>query len=265
MNAVAARGSLWEGMRIQGRVIGALLLRETITRYGRYNIGVLWLFFEPMMFTTGVIGLWSLVFPHTPVAVPLVGIAITGYSCVLLWRNTVSHASRAIQPNLTLFYHRPVRAFDTLVSRVLLEVIGATSSFTMLTIFFAAVGAIAWPVDVLSVAIGWLLMCWFALALGMILCAATERSEFLARIWHIVSYLMLPLSGAAYMVYWLPPDYQQLVLWIPMVHGTELIRYGFFGDTVPTYSDPVYFLYANLVLTLLGIAMMRDISAKVHS
>jgi capsular polysaccharide transport system permease protein len=217
-----------------------------------------------MMFTSGVVALWGIIFPHVPVNVPLVGIAITGYSCVLLWRNTVSHATRAIQPNLSLFYHRPVRAMDCLLARVLLEVIGATGSFAVLTLFFCTVEVIPWPVDLLPVLGGWLLMCWFALALGMILCAATERSEFIGRIWHIASYLLLPLSGAAFMVYYLPPDYREMALWIPMVHGTELIRYGFFGDTVPTYSNPAYFASADFLLTALGLAMMRDISARVH-
>ena len=32
---------------IARRVIGALLLRELLTRYGRNNIGFLWLFVEP--------------------------------------------------------------------------------------------------------------------------------------------------------------------------------------------------------------------------
>lgn len=34
---------------IQKRVIGALLMREIITRYGRNNISFLWLFVEPLL------------------------------------------------------------------------------------------------------------------------------------------------------------------------------------------------------------------------
>ena len=44
---------------MQGRVLGALLIREVITRYGRHNIGFLWLFVEPMLFTLGVTALWT--------------------------------------------------------------------------------------------------------------------------------------------------------------------------------------------------------------
>jgi len=41
---------------IQTRVVGALIMREIITRYGRHNIGFMWVFVEPMMFTAGVLG-----------------------------------------------------------------------------------------------------------------------------------------------------------------------------------------------------------------
>lgn len=43
--------SFWESLAIQRRVIGALLMREIITRYGRNNIGFLWLFVEPLLMT----------------------------------------------------------------------------------------------------------------------------------------------------------------------------------------------------------------------
>ena len=45
---------------IQKRVISALLMREILTRYGRHNIGFLWLFAEPMIFTVGVTVLWNI-------------------------------------------------------------------------------------------------------------------------------------------------------------------------------------------------------------
>ncbi|VWD13730.1 capsular polysaccharide export ABC transporter transmembrane protein [Burkholderia contaminans] len=84
------------------------------------------------------------------------------------------------------------------------------------------------------------------------------------RVWHIVTYLLFPLSGAAFMVDWLPKSAQQLILWIPMVHGTEMIRHGFFGTEVHTYEDPVYLIIVNLVLSLFALAMVRETSRRVE-
>ena len=51
--------SFRESLAIQKRVIGALLMREIITRYGRNNIGFLWLFVEPLMMTLLIVMMWK--------------------------------------------------------------------------------------------------------------------------------------------------------------------------------------------------------------
>jgi len=37
------KGSFSDALRIQGRVLYALLMRESVTRFGRANLGALWL------------------------------------------------------------------------------------------------------------------------------------------------------------------------------------------------------------------------------
>lgn len=51
---------------------------------------------------------------------------------------------------------------------------------------------------------------------------------------------------------------------IPMVHGTEMFRAGYFGDSVTTYENPWYILLCNLVLLLLGLAMVARFSKGVE-
>lgn len=256
--------SLRKSFATQRRVVGALLLREIITRYGRHNIGVLWLIVEPMLFTLGVSGLWYLTKMHTVSNIPIIAFAITGYSSVLLWRNAANRCSKAIEPNLSLMYHRNVKVIDIFIARVALEVLGATASFIVLTVFFAFIGSMQWPHDIVPVMSGWLLLCWFALALGFIVGAISERSETFERVWHVVTYLMFPLSGAMFMVHWLPKAAQEAILWLPMVHGVEMIRHGYFGNIVPTYEDPAYFAVVNLALTLIGLALVRESGRRVQ-
>lgn len=256
--------SLLRSVDIQRRVVGALLLREIITRYGRHNIGVLWLVLEPMLFTLGVAGLWSLASMHALVDIPIIAFAITGYSSVLLWRNAASRCAKAIEPNLNLMYHRNVKVIDIFLARVLLEIIGGVASFFVLTLLFASIGAMQWPVDLALVLGGLFLLSWFALALGFIVGAVSERSEVFERVWHIAMYLLFPLSGAVFMVHWLPGAARDAVLFLPMVHGTEMIRHGYFGNIVPTYENPAYFAAFNLVLTLIGLALVRESGRRVQ-
>lgn len=256
--------SLRQGLVIQGRVIGALLMREIITRYGRHNIGAMWLFVEPMLFTLGVTVLWSIFRIHSFTNIPTVAFAITGYSSVLLWRNATTRCTKAIEPNLSLMYHRNVKVIDIFFARVLLEIIGASASILILTVFFVSVGMMQWPDDLIPVIGGWGLLCWFAIALGFTVGSISERSETFERIWHVFTYLMFPLSGAAFMVAWMPSKFQSMIQWVPMVDGVEMIRQGYFGSIVKTYSDPLYFALFDLVLTLVGLLLVRECGRRVQ-
>lgn len=42
-------GAVLHGLRVQLRVVGALTLRERGTRFGRDNLGYVWLFLEPAL------------------------------------------------------------------------------------------------------------------------------------------------------------------------------------------------------------------------
>ena len=259
------RESFLSALAIQRRVIWALMMREVITRFGRENVGVLWLVAEPMLFTLGVATLWSAAGMNHGSSLPIIAFAITGYSSVLMWRNTVGRCTSGIQSNTNLLYHRNVKVFDVFVTRILLEEVGATASFLVLTLVFVSIEWIAPPEDPLLVVFGWLLLAWFGAALAMVVGAATAYSEVLERLWHPTAYLLFPLSGAAFMVDWLPPAAREVVLLLPMVHGVELVREGFFGNQVRTHYDVGYMCLANLILTLVGLFILRDAGNRVGS
>ncbi|MDO8262467.1 MAG: ABC transporter permease [Gallionella sp.] len=256
--------SLRHSFAIQTRVTGALIMREIITRYGRHNLGFLWLFLEPMIFTLGITTLWTIIKATHGTNLPITAFAVTGYSSILLWRNCSNRAVKAIEANLSLLYHRPVKVFDIFAARLILEIAGATTSLIVLTIFFTSMGWMSLPEDILTVIIGWLLLAWFSFALSLIVGAASERSEVVERVWHVFTYLMFPLSGAAFMVDWLPKVAQTVILWVPMVHGTEMIRHGYFGAAVHTHEDPAYLVLVNLVMLLLGLALIRETGRRVE-
>jgi ABC-type polysaccharide/polyol phosphate export permease len=260
---VFASKTLFDSWAIQRRVIGALLMREVLTRFGRHNIGFLWLFVEPMMFTLGVTALWTATQAAHGSNLPIVAFAVSGYSSVLLWRNMPARCIGAVGPNLSLMYHRNVKVIDIFAARLLLEVAGATMSFAVLTIFFSTIGWMELPDDILKVIFAWILLAWFGSSLAILMGAMSERSEIIEKLWHPASYLLFPLSGAAYMVDALPKPAQEFVLILPMVHGVELLREGYFGSTFKAHYNVQYMIVICIVLTILGLAKTREISRTV--
>jgi ABC-type polysaccharide/polyol phosphate export permease len=256
--------SLLSCLGIQRRVLHALLMREVITRFGRENLGVLWLAGEPMLFTLGVATLWMAAGLHHGSPIPIVAFAVTGYSSVLMWRNSANHAGGAIAQNKPLLFHRNVRVIDVLFTRIALEIGGATCSFIVLSTLFTFIGWMPLPYDPLKVVFGWLMLAWFGTSLAILIGAAVASSEIIERLWHPTAYLLFPLSGAAFMVDWLPIGMQKVVLLLPMVHGVEMLREGYFGNVVPTHYDVGYMALCCLGLSLAGLYGVRLASRRVE-
>jgi ABC-type polysaccharide/polyol phosphate export permease len=256
--------SLLQSLAVQRRVLHALLMREVITRFGRDNLGVLWLIGEPMIFTLGVATLWSAAGLSHGSAIPIVAFAVTGYSSVLMWRNSASRCACAMEANKQLLFHRNVKVIDTLLTRITLEVGGASGSFIALSLFFTFIGWMPAPIDPLQVVFGWLMLAWFGASLALLIGAGTAFSPIVERLWHPVSYLLFPMSGAAFMVDWMPANLQQIVLLLPMVHGVEILREGYFGNVVRSHYDIAYMAICCLVLSLAGLQLVREASRRIE-
>lgn len=251
-----------QGLRIQMRVLHAIMLREMLTRYGRHNIGFLWLFLEPMMFTFAVVAMWTAIGNDRGFGISIVAFGITGYSTIMLWRNMPGRAIGAIAPNASLLTHRPVQIFDVYIARTVLEALGATVSFVVLAFAAWMIGLMPGPEDVLTVLGGWLLLAWFAFAIAVLIGAASEKSPIVYKLWAPISYIFIPLSGALYLVEALPPAAQEIVLLMPVVHCVEMIRDGFFGSMFNAQYDIGFVLICNTFLTLFALAQVRDLTRR---
>lgn len=259
----AETSGLASSLRVEWRVVHALLMRETLTRFGRHNIGFMWMFVEPMLFTLGVTALWTWAKATHGSDLPIAAFALSGYSSVLLWRNMPSRCINAVEPNLALMYHRNVKVIDIYWARLILEAGGATTSFVVLALVFMSVGMIEPPEDLLQVFMGWIMLAWFGFSLALLLGGLSEDFEIVEKLWHPASYLLFPLSGAAFLVDIWPEPTRSWFLYLPMVNGVEYLREGFFGSQVRAHYDMSYMALCNAGLTLMALAQIRKISRQV--
>jgi capsular polysaccharide transport system permease protein len=238
---------------MQLRVLWALAMREALTRFGRHNVGFLWLFFEPMSFTLGIVVVWTVLNMTHGHALDIGSFALTGYSSVMLWRNPANRIAHSISTNAALLYHRNVRALDVVIARLLLEWVAITASFFGLAVAFVFMEVCEPPRDIPLLVAGWMLFSLFSAGLSFCIAALTEKTELFDRVWHTLTYLLFPFSGAGTLLDWLPPGARKVLVWFPFVHGVEMIRHGYYGDSIRTYEDPFYLLVVSLVLMALGL------------
>jgi hypothetical protein len=74
-----------------------------------------------------------------------------------------------------------------------------------------------------------------------------------------VDYLQSPpFSGTGTLLDWLPPGARKALLYLPFSHGIEMIRHGYYGESIRTYEDPEYLLIFSLTLIAFGLVFIRD-------
>jgi ABC-type polysaccharide/polyol phosphate export permease len=244
--------------RINQRVIGALLLRELLTRYGRNNIGFLWLFLEPMLFIIAITIIWSALRAVHASNIPIVAFALTGYSSLLMWRNMPGRCIGALQSNMSLLFHRQVTVLDLYTARILLEFMATSTSFVILGLVFYATDWLAPPEDAMQVVVGWLLLGWFGASLALTVAGLSEKFDIIGKLWPPMSYFLMPLSGVAYVADALPPSAREIALYLPMFNALEYLREGWFGSLFNAHYDLPYVAIVNLCLTFAGLALVRQ-------
>ena len=260
MSAASFRAAL----RVQGNVIGALILRELHTRFGRANIGYLWLFAEPMLLAIAVALL------HSNHDLPIAGgirpipFAIAGYGLFIMFRSVVSRAETVIEANRPLLHHRPVTIPDMLIARMALE---AVSTIVVLIVLLGGAWALGFadpPARPEAFAGAVALMCWFAFGLSMIVTAASHQSPVVGRLVHPLLYLSMPLSGAFFALSWFPQGVRDLLVWVPTVHIFELLKVGQFEAFESRWIDLPYVIGWCGALTLLGLLGLKHLRARIE-
>src|SRR5439155_3601107 len=111
----ALRPTLWQLLRTQKRVIGALLLREVQMRYGREGLGAGWLVAEPLAFLFPVLTMWSFIRTRAENGVPVMELCWTGYLPLMLFCHMGGLMIRTLSNNAAILYHRVVTPLDMLL------------------------------------------------------------------------------------------------------------------------------------------------------
>lgn len=251
------------GCAIQWRNIRALVLRDMMMRYGRDNIGFVWVVLEPMILTCGVMVIYSIMGAdkHGVKAVELV---LTGYMPLTLWRHLTNNMVNIFRGSTPLLYHRTITLIDILVSRQGLEFLGTSAALMVVWLTLYLSGVVQVPEQPGVMLLSWFAMAWLGIASGAAIAALTEVSETAERFVQPVQYLNIPLSGAFFMVDWLPTWAQKLILWHPMVHCYESFRAGYFGDTVATHYRFSYIAIWAFALTFVGLQLLRRVRSRIQ-
>ncbi|MEM8826254.1 MAG: ABC transporter permease [Pseudomonadota bacterium] len=264
MSAATTQTGLRTGFAVQTSVVGALLMRELHTRYGRENIGYLWLFLEPALLAIMVSALHVGAGSVEEARIGAVPFAILGYTSFIMFRSMFTRADAILEANAPLLYHRQVTIFDMVLARGLLELAATVTVIPVLLGIAMVFDVAAPPARPLALLAGIGLLWLWSFGLSLLVCAAANDNRLVSKFVHPISYILLPLSGAFYRLDWLPSEWREIMAFFPMTQMFELIRHGQFSLADAHHVQPVYLGFWCLALVFLGLLAVRAVRARVH-
>lgn len=265
MTASAPKESLWHQFAIQRRVIWALVMRETITMYGREGLGVLWIIAEPAMFILGITLIMSHLDANYVNGITPAEFLAVSYPTVLFWRNGTGRVTKAIDVNKALLHHQNIRPIDIIYARIILTFSSAAAAFMVLFPFFMAIGVTHLPKNWLYFGLGYLMVIWFSFAFVLIMAALAELSDTIERTSHIILYFMLPFSGVFFPLYIIPEPYRGYMEYFPLISAVEFFHKGYFGNQMPTYYKLNWAIFSLIAMTLFAYSLTELAIKKVKA
>ena len=242
----------------------ALFLREALTRMFASRTSMIWLFFEPVFHLSYMLVLYTSVRVRVIGGLDTMVWLLAGMLPYFLFRRTATQTSIAVDANQSLFTYRQVKPVDTILVRAGLEFFILTVVAAILFFGVAMVGHGMAPTDPLSIILAVFGMWIFGLGWGLI---ASVGQGLIPELENVNTMLMMPLffiSGTILPVSQVPPQYYDLLLLNPLVHGLEMVRHGFSSYYFAIPGSNLYYLYAcALGLLFLGLALHRRFALKL--
>jgi capsular polysaccharide transport system permease protein len=257
---------LWlEGLRLQVRVIVALILRETRVHFGEMRLGYLWAVIEPTLHLIA----YALIFSYllrrlSPFGGSLVVFSFTGLIPFFLYYKQSIYLAGAIDGNRMLLNLPPVKPIDVFMARGILE--AATYLFAgfiillCIGIYGVADAVPARPVELMPAFMGTVL-----LGFGVGITNAVIR--IFIRNWMVIfGFLLSPIflvSGIWFLPSQVPPPYRDYLLYNPLMHYIMWTRVGFYRNYDPAELDRGYALWWSLAVVVLGLTLLRVARRKL--
>jgi len=249
----------------QARIILALILRETKTRFGRARFGYFWVLFEPLAHIGIMITLISL-FSHSnlpPIGNNFALFYFTGIVPYHLFTHTVSHMINAVPENRPLLQLPLVRIFDVFVARGTLELITEMSVAAILLLGFYCLGLFTAPDDITGIALAMSLIWITAFGLGLLFSILNSYFSGWERIWGALSSILYFSSGTFYIPRMMPESIRDILAWNPILQAIELIRSSYFYTPQPFWLNIPYLFACAFGSLAIGMTAQRLFRAKL--
>jgi capsular polysaccharide transport system permease protein len=244
-------------LTLRRRTIGALLLREAKTRFGRSRLGYVWAIVEPISHIAVMSLVYWAVNRQAPVGASVIMFFATGVLPFFLFHKTALHLGAAVRGSQKVLRMPYVSPMDMVVARAILEFITWSAVVCILLMTLMMLGLAEAP-DHPEVSLMAALVT-FGLGCGVGLVNATAMTLWTSwvRIYTTLTRPLYIFSAIFFSIDQVPSSLQYWLSWNPVLHAVQWFRSGFRADYETSVLDLEYLACWVVASLLIGMCMMR--------
>ncbi|WP_253948993.1 ABC transporter permease [Mangrovicoccus sp. HB161399] len=239
------------------RVVGALILREMATTYGKSPGGYLWAVLEP---TLGIVVLsfgFQLLVRTPPVGDNFMLFYATGILPFMMYSNLQAKISGSISFSKSLLAYPSVTFIDAILARFLLN------ALMQVLVFYIVLGAIMliyrpeMILDIPRIALALFMIMLLALGVGLLNCFLFSFYPLWKQLWAIATRPLMICSGV-FFTYDSMPDVLKDWLWYnPILQIVGIMRSGVYYQYDASYVSLMYITLFATIPALAGLFFLN--------
>lgn len=254
----------FHALSVQGRVISALTLRETKTRYSNNRLGFFWALIEPFAHVIVFIGIFSAIGRTVPIGDSMGLFILTGIIPWQLYSNTVSNIMRSLNSNKALLGYPQIMPLDIVISRIIIE---ASTLLVVFLIFLAGFSHLGFKIEIsnfLQMFGAYILLLLLATGVGLINISIIGIFPSYENIYSAFSRPLYFISGVFFTADMLAPEVYEAIDFNPLIHLIEWFRSGFYPGYQSDLYHPEYAVAVCFIVFTLGLTVERINSKKAR-
>lgn len=247
------------GLAVMMASLHALLMREMQTRFGSYRLGYLWAPLEVVLQVCIYLVVFGAVMQRTLPGMDYSLFLLAGIVPFLMFQKNATRALGAVSANSGLLMYRAVRHIDIVIARCFLELIIYFFSFWLILAVMWAFFGLSFSTSHLNILLfGWAGLFLFSLGTALIMMIVGHYGGEISKIISIFFTILYFMSGIIYSVHIVPEPYLSYLMYNPLIHNIELMRYAL-SPTYPIYHvDMGYFAKWTICVNFVGLLLYQS-------
>jgi capsular polysaccharide transport system permease protein len=251
------------------RVIYAIVLRESRTRYGSSDLGYVWALVDPLIQLTVLLLIFEAVGRTSPIPVPLPVFLMTGIIPFHFFKDCVSRGAKAGPANLALLTYPQVKVADVVIGRVILEAVTAVAVYFMFVVALRVTMDIplnSWVGELDEQAASLAAIFYFGLAFGLFSSSLARLTPLWDSIWSYMARPLWLLSGVFYSLSAIPSHGgRHFMAYNPLAHLLEWWRSASIPYWDSAFYSPAFVLTCATGVLVIGLLTDRVLALIGHS